>query len=69
MTTNGQIKISEYFNNKGIYLLRNPREKLSPGFVYKSEPDDTHLQPFGKLSTILEHKNDSSKLIHFLKQK
>lgn len=58
----GQRKINEYFNEKGIYLLRNPREKLSPGLVYKSEADGIHLQAFGKLSTILEHKTDSSKL-------
>lgn len=61
MAKNGQEKLSQFFNRKGIYLLMHPRERLPPGFIYKSEQDDTHLQPFGKLATILQHKNDTSK--------
>ncbi|HEY7078914.1 MAG TPA: hypothetical protein VH500_04370 [Nitrososphaeraceae archaeon] len=49
-------KLSEYFNEKGIFLLVNPREKLSPGVVYQTEEDDIHAHQFTKLKVLLTHK-------------
>jgi hypothetical protein len=61
MGKNGEVRLSQFFYKNGIYLLKHPREKLNPGTVFKSEQDDIHLQQFGKLTTILQHKEDTSR--------
>jgi hypothetical protein len=53
-------KLSEYFNQRGIFLLVNPREKLSPGVVYQTEEDDIHAHQFTKLRTLLTPKTPGS---------
>lgn len=57
MGNGSEDKLSEFFSKRGIYLLKNVREEVSPGHVFKSEEDGIHLQPYGKLKTILEHKS------------
>jgi len=49
--------LSKEFNERGIFLLRNPRKKLRPGLVYQTEEDDIHAHRFIMLENILEHKD------------
>jgi hypothetical protein len=49
-------KLSDFFSERAIFLLVNPREKLSPGWVYQTEDDDIHAHQFTKLRTLLTSK-------------